>query len=172
MGYAGLGLTEKATANILTCDRLIAFGLLKTSSNSHDKIKLDLLDDFTKGSDNYHNTPQQTLLLTDKYSKKPTSITQSEGTVLAQKEKNGMAKKSDDADPKKFDKELCKDNGCFHCGKKGHPKAACTVKIMIPADNDKSSVLSSSKGSGGLLNMGKIFSLMCKSLKTFGKAMS
>ena len=64
------------------------FGLLKTRSNSHDKIKLDLSDDFTKGSDNYPTTPQQTLLLLDKYSKKPTALTHLEGTAFAQKEKN------------------------------------------------------------------------------------
>ncbi len=61
----------------------MVYGLLKTSNNSHNKIKSDLLDDFTKGSNNYPTTPQQTLLLLDKYSKKPTAVTQSEGTVFA-----------------------------------------------------------------------------------------
>ena len=65
----------------------MAYGLLKTSSNLHNKIKSDLLDDFIKGSDNYPVTPQQTLLLLDKYSKKPTAVTQSEGTAFAQKDK-------------------------------------------------------------------------------------
>jgi len=35
----------------------MAYGLLKTSSTTHDKIKSDLSDDFTKGSDNYPSTP-------------------------------------------------------------------------------------------------------------------
>ncbi len=61
----------------------MAYGLLKTSSNSHGKIKSDLSDDFTKGSDNYPTTLQQTLLLLDKYSKKSTAVTQSEGTAFA-----------------------------------------------------------------------------------------
>ena len=47
--------------------------------------------------------------------------------------------------------------------------AACTVK-MVPADSNKSSKSSSTKGSGGSSDMGKMFSLMNKSLKTFGKA--
>ena len=64
--YAGLSSTEKATVGILTHDRFIAFGLLKTSNNSHDKIKSDFLDDFTKGSDNYPTTPHQILLLLEK----------------------------------------------------------------------------------------------------------
>ena len=50
--YAGLSLTEKAAVDILARDRFIAFGLLKTRSNSHNKIKSDFSDDFTKGSDN------------------------------------------------------------------------------------------------------------------------
>ena len=43
---------------------------------------------------------------------------------------------------------------------------------MVPADDDKSSKLSSSKGSGVSSDMGKMLSSMNKSLKTFGKAMS
>ena len=50
--YAGLGSAEQDAVDILACKRFIAFGLLKTSSSSHDKIKSDFLDDFTKGSNN------------------------------------------------------------------------------------------------------------------------
>ena len=60
----------------------MAYGLLKTSSTTHDKIKSDLSDDFTRGSDNYPSTPQQVLLLLDKYSKKPTAVSQAEGTAF------------------------------------------------------------------------------------------
>jgi hypothetical protein len=157
----------------------MAYGLLKTSSNSHNKIKSDLLDDFTKGSNNYLTTPQQTLLLLDKYSKKPTAVTQSEGTAFAQKEtKKGKSKskKADSADPKQveFDKDFYKDRTCFHCGKTGHPKAACTVKI-VAADNNKSTKSSASKVSplmGSTADVGKMFTLMNKTFKTMGKAMS
>ena len=157
----------------------MAYGPLKTSSNSHDKIKSDLLDDFTKGSNNYPVTPQQTLLLLDKYSKKPTAVTQSEGTAFAQKEKKkGNANKKDDA-PKKvgFDKEKYKDLACFWCGKLGQPKAACTVK-MVPADNDKKSTKSSSSKNSSLssksksLHMGNMFTSINNTFKTMGKATS
>ena len=90
---------------VLARKQFIAFGLLKTSSSSHDKIKSDLLDDFTKGSDNYPTTPQQTLLLLDKYWKKPPVIAQSEGTAFAQKRKSGKGKAKDkdgEVDPKLF----------------------------------------------------------------------
>jgi hypothetical protein len=75
-----------------------------------------------KESNNYPTTPHQTLLLLDKYSKKPTAVTQSEGTVFAQKEKKkGKFKKAEAADPKKveYDKEFYRDKECFRCGKKG-----------------------------------------------------
>lgn len=81
----------------------------------------------------------------DKYSKTPTVVTQSDGTVFAQKGKEGGAKKkSGDDNPKKveFDKEFYKDKECFRCGKLGHPKSSCTVKLT--ASDDEESVRSSS----------------------------
>ncbi len=63
---------------------------------------------------------------------------------------------------------------CFRCGKTGHPKAACTVKI-IAANNDKSTNSSASKVSslsGSTADVGKIFTLINKTFKTLGKAMS
>jgi len=94
--YESLGPTEQAAVKILAREQFMAFGLLKTAGSCHDKIKSDLSDDFTKGSDNYPVTPQQTLLLLDKYSKKPMLVILSEGTAFAQKQgKKGEAKKTD-----------------------------------------------------------------------------
>jgi hypothetical protein len=132
--FAALGHTEQAAVKLLARERFMSFGLLKTAGASHDKIKSDLSDDFTKGSDNYPVTPQQTLLLLDKYSKKPTVVATSEGTAFAQKGKKGEAKKDSGDKKVEFDKEFYKDKECFRCGKKGHPKSACTVK-MTPADD-------------------------------------
>ncbi len=58
--------------------------LIKTSNSKHNKIKDDLSDNYTKGSDNYPQTRSQALMLTDHYSKAPTAITNSEGTAFAQ----------------------------------------------------------------------------------------
>ena len=75
------------------------------------KIKDDLLDDYTKGSDNYPQTRSQALMLMDHYSKTPTAITTSEGTAFAQsgkkKKKVGDKEKEPETakDPKDFDKE-------------------------------------------------------------------
>jgi hypothetical protein len=136
-----------------------------------------LSDDFTKGSNNYPTTPQQTLLLLDKYSKKPMVVTQSEGTTFAQNNnnkiniKNNNKNNKNDDDPKNFeyDKDFYKDKEFFRCGKKGHPKAACTVK-MVAADDDKSTKLSPSKGP--LKEVGKTLSLINNAFKTMGKALS
>jgi hypothetical protein len=175
--YNGLSTAEQAEVEIQAREQFMVYGLLKTSSNSHDKVKSDLSDDFTKGSNNYPTTPQGMLLLLDKYSKKPMAMTQSEGTAFAQKEaKKSKSKKVDSADPKKveFDKEFYKDKECYRCGKKGHPKAGCTVKL-VAADNDKSTKSSASKVSvltGSTADVGKMFTLINKTFKTMGKAMS
>jgi hypothetical protein len=63
----------------------------------------------------------------------------------------------------------------FPLWKKGHPKAACTVK-MIAADDDKSTISTASKIStltkGSTADVGKMFTLINKTFKTMGKAMS
>ncbi len=67
-------------------------------------------------------------------------ITQSEGNAFSQKDKKkGNADKKDET-PKKveYDKYKYKDLAHFRCGKLGHPKAACTVK-MVPADEETKS---------------------------------
>jgi hypothetical protein len=74
-----------------------------------------LLDDYTKGSDNYPQTRSQALMLMDHYSKTPTAVTTLEGTAFAQsdkkKKKGGDKAKKLEApkDPKDFDKEWWKD---------------------------------------------------------------
>jgi hypothetical protein len=67
--YAASSPSEQAVVKILAREQFMKFGLLKTAGASHNKINSNLSDDFTKGSDNYLITPQQILLLLDKYSK-------------------------------------------------------------------------------------------------------
>jgi hypothetical protein len=152
----------------LACDRFIAYGMLKMSSNAQDKIKSDLSDDFTKGSNNYPTTPRQSQLLLDKYFKKPAVVNHSEGTAFAQGgTKKKMKKNKNDTDPKnvKYNKEFYKDKDCFRCEKKGHSKAACTV-TMVPADEEKSTKPASSSKSASsktsLKEVGKMLSLIKK----------
>ncbi len=56
--YSQLTNADKIVVTNLARDRFIAYGMLKKSSNAHNKIKSDLSDDFTKGSNNYPTTPQ------------------------------------------------------------------------------------------------------------------
>jgi hypothetical protein len=153
-------------------DRFIAYGLLRTSNKDHDHLKNALLDDYAKDQDNYPTNPQQALLLMDKYSKSPTVVTSSEGTSFAQKGKKGSEKKkSNDKNPKKvdFDVDFYKDRECFRCGKKGHPKSACTVKLKDSKDDDKSV---GSKRSGSSPDMVKAVGIIKDATKQFGKAMT
>ncbi len=174
--YNARNATEIAVVDVLARDRFMANGLFKTISTANDKVKSDLLDYFTKGSYNYPITPQQTLLLLDKYSKTPAVVTHPEGTAFAQKDKKkGKADKKDET-PKKveYDREKYKDLACFRCGKLGHPKAACTVK-MVPADEETKSTKSlSTKGSSSSSksDMGKMFLSINNTFKTMGKSMS
>ena len=129
-----------------------------------------------RSSQHYPITPQQTLLLLDKYSKKPAVVTQSEGTAFAQKNKTkGNANKKDDS-PKKveYDKEKYKDLACFRCGNLGHPKAAYTVKMVPANEKTKSTKSLSSKGSlsSSKSDKGKMFLFINNTFKTMGKAMS
>jgi hypothetical protein len=176
--YSQLTNANKIVVTNLARDRFISYGMLTMSSNTHDKIKSDLSDDFTKGRDNYPTTPQQSLLLLDKYSKKPAVVNHSEGTAFAQGgTKKKMKKNKNDTDPKnvEYHKEFYKDKDCFQCGKKGHPKAACTVK-MVPADEAKSTKPASSTKSelskALLKEVGITLSSINNAFKTIGKALS
>jgi hypothetical protein len=177
--YSQLTNADKIVVTNLARNRFIAYGMLKTGSNAQNKIKSDLSDDFTKGNDNYPTTPQQSLLLLDKYSKKPAVVNHSEGTAFAQGgTKKKMKKSKNDTDPKnvKYDKEFYKDKDCFRCRKKGHPKAACTVVRMVPADEEKSTKPASSTKSAlskaSLREVGKMLSSINNAFKTMGKALS
>jgi hypothetical protein len=107
----------------------------------------------------------------DKYSKKPTVVAASEGTAFAQKGKKGEAKKDPTDKKVEFDKEFYKDKECFRCGKKkkGHPKAACTVK-MTPADDESKSKAKSNKSSSSSISsksdVSKMFGEMNKTIKS------
>jgi hypothetical protein len=51
--YTSLSPGDQATVRVSAKERFLLFALIKTSKSKHNKIKDDLLDDYTKGSDNY-----------------------------------------------------------------------------------------------------------------------
>ncbi len=109
--YTSLLPDEQEAVRVNARERFLLYALIKTSNSKHDKIKDDLSDDYTKGSDNYPQIRPQALMLMDHYSKTPTAITTLEGTAFAQsgkkKKKVGDKEKKPEVakDPKDFDKE-------------------------------------------------------------------
>ncbi len=166
--YTSLKPNKQEAVRVSARERFLSYALIKTSNSKHDKIKDDLLDDYTKGSDNYPQTRSQALILMDHYSKNPTAITTSEGTAFVQsgkkKKKVGDKEKEPKAakDPKDFDKEWWKDKECYRCGKKGHPASACSIKVL--SNNDDKSIRSSKPPSNAMAEIQK-------SMKAMGKAM-
>ncbi len=167
--YTLLQPNKHEAVRVSARERFLSYALIKTSNSKHDKIKDDLLDDYTKGSDNYLQMQLQVLMLMDHYSKTSTAVTTSEGTAFVQsgrKTKKGdkdEVKSKAAKDPKDYDREWWKDKECYRCGKKGHPAAACTVKLPS-GDEDKSS--HSSKLASNVM------AAIQKSMKTMGKAMT
>jgi hypothetical protein len=88
-----------------------------------------------------------------------------------------MKKNRNDTDPKnvEYDKGFSKDKDCFQCGKKGHPKVACTVKT-VPVDEEKSTkpALSTKSALSKTLlkEVGKTLSSITNVFQTMGKALS
>jgi hypothetical protein len=119
---------------------LLAYTIIKTSNQVHGKIKADLANDYTKGSDTYPKTSQNSLLLLDQYSKdkQVTGITQSWGPCLCKQQLSPKKKDNNGNKKVEFDKEFYKDKKCFKCGKVSHPTVACTAK-MVSANNTASS---------------------------------
>jgi hypothetical protein len=93
--YTLLQPDEQEAVRVSARERFLLYALIKTSYSKHDKIKDDLLDDYTKSSDNYPQMQLQALMLMDHYSKTPTAITTSEGTAFVQ---SGKKKKKGDKD--------------------------------------------------------------------------
>ncbi len=54
--YTSLKPDKQEAVMVSAWERFLSYALIKTSNSKHDKIKDDLLDDYTKGSDNYPQT--------------------------------------------------------------------------------------------------------------------
>ncbi len=51
--YTSLRSDEQEAVRVSARERFLLYALIKTSNSKHNKIKDDLSDDYTKGSDNY-----------------------------------------------------------------------------------------------------------------------
>ncbi len=124
-------------------ERYLSYVFLRQSGKQHNKLKVDLQNDFTTGDDRYPKNRQQTLHLLDKYSKSTVVQTNpSEGTAFAQK--GGSPTRQDDT----YDKKYWKDKECFNCHKKGHQSTHCRAsKANNNNNNDKTDSSKTSKAS-------------------------
>jgi hypothetical protein len=104
-------------------ERYLSYVFLRQRGKQHNKLKIDLQNDFTTGDNRYPKNRQATLHLLDKYSKSAVvSATTSEGTAFTQRGDKGKGTQ------KPFDKEYWKDKTCYHCNKQGHPATHCRNK--------------------------------------------
>jgi hypothetical protein len=135
-------------------ERYLSYVFLRQSGKQHNKLKVDLQNDFTTGDDRYPKNRQATLHLLDKYSKSIVvrDTNSSEGTSFAQRggkggNQKGNQKDHDDHDGHDgYDKNYWKHKECYHCGKKGHPSNKCPSKSQ-KTDDDKSVSTKTSKSS-------------------------
>ena len=104
-------------------ERYNTYIFLKQAGKQHNKLRMDMKDDYTKGKDNYPKNRQDALRQLNRYTKSSVPQTpSSEGTMFAQSQqqtpKNGKGDKH-------FDKVYWKNKECYNCHKKGHPSWAC-----------------------------------------------
>lgn len=121
---------EDAEEQCLSC------AFLRQSRTQHGNLKVDLQNDFTTGNNHYPKNHQQTLHLLDKHSKTVvTKLTQSEGTLFAQRGGRGGGKGKGADRKAPYDEKCWEHKECYKCHKKGHPASHCPG---LDDDNDAS----------------------------------
>ncbi len=111
--YTLLKFDKQEAVRVSAMERFLSYALIKTSNSKHDKTKDDLLDDYTKRSDNYPQTRLQALMLIDHYSKTITAITTLEGMAFVQSDKKKKKGGNKEKEPKapKDPKDLIRSGG-------------------------------------------------------------
>ena len=124
MEFAKLTEAQQAKIRETAEEQYLAYVFFRQSGTQHNKCKVDLSNDYTKGEDLYPKNRQSALHLLNKYSKSYVSKpTESQGSSYAQQGGGGQSQQK-----KPYDKEHWKDKNCFNCGKLGHPSTQCPDK--------------------------------------------
>jgi hypothetical protein len=120
-------------------ERYLSYIFFRQSGKQHNKLKVDLQNDFTTGDDRYPKNHQLTLHLLEKYSKSiiVSPTTTSEGTSFAQQGGRFSSQKENT-----YDTKYWKDKECYNCNKKGHPSSHCPDKNKDDDDKSVSSKVS------------------------------
>ena len=105
--------SEQAVVREEAEERYLSYVFLRQSGKQHNKLKVDLQNDFTTGDDWYPKNRQSTLHLLDKCTKSTvvSSMLQSEGTAFAQR--GGREGNDDTRNQDEFDHKCWKDKECF-----------------------------------------------------------
>ena len=109
-------------------ERYYSYMFLKQSGKQHNKLWVDLSNDYTTGDDRHPKTCQTVLHLLDKYSKSTViAPTAQEGSSFTQRGGPG-AGGGDGRHGDAYDKKYWKNLTCYKCDKKGHPSSHCPDK--------------------------------------------
>ena len=149
ISFASMTPEQQTEVRTKAEERYLSYIFLRQSGKQHNKLKVDLQNDFTTGDDRYPKNRQATLHLLDKYSKSivVSHTTPSEGTSFAQRGGKGGGNNSNQNQNKDdYDKDYWKDKKCYNCNKTGHPSNKCPLKKQ-KNDDDKSVSTRTSKSS-------------------------
>jgi hypothetical protein len=164
--YAAMDAAQQKETRAKAEERYLSYVFLRQSGKQHNKLKVDLQNDFTTGDDRYPKNRQQTLHLLDKYSKSMivTQTNPSEGSAFVQK---GGSPKRNERNDDTFDKKYWKDLTCYNCNKKGHPSSHCPDKNKDKnKDTDDKSVSSKTSKTSKTNSINKAQKKLKKSFAT------
>jgi hypothetical protein len=144
--FAAMPSAQQTATREKAEERYLSYVFLRQSGKQHNKLNVDLQNDFTTGDHRYPKNRQATLHLLDKYSKSivvsPTST--SKGSLFAQRGGTGRGASRSSPD---YDKTYWRDEDCYNCNKKGHPSSHCPDKLAAKDSDDKSVSTRNSKSS-------------------------
>ena len=145
--FFALSVQEQADIRDKTEERYLSYIFLKQRGKQHNKLRMDLQNDFTTGDNHYPKNRQATLHLLDKYSKSTVvSTTPHQGSAFAQEggQQGGRGGRGRDTrNNKPYDVAYWKDKECYKCKKKGHPANHCKSKTSSSDDRSVRSSRSS-----------------------------
>jgi hypothetical protein len=131
-------------------EQYLAFVVLQHSGKQHNKLKMDLQNEFTTGNVKYPKLRQSPHHLIDRYLidkyTKPAGVspTNYEGSAFAQKVgRDGKG----DTHLEPYSKTYWKVQYCHKCKKKGHPSKHCPNKDNHKSNDDKNCSIKSSNRS-------------------------
>ncbi len=118
--YKDMDPDDQAKIRVEAAEAFLSYVMIRQSGRQHQKLRTDLMNSSTTGSNMYPPDRQATLHLLDQYSKAPVPIQNvSQGASFAQVPGGNQ---------RPYDTEWWADKTCHNCLKKGHPASHCRSK--------------------------------------------